>query len=464
MPLSEMPFRPETPQHLHDVFSRLRDAAADLQQAPAREMLAVLGRLGTLWQVGSERFHTAKELLAGTFSPQAVEAALTNLAVSLNGDALAAELSRELGRHDLLERWQADEYGIGHTRGFPLGVVAQVLAGNVFLNGIVGLAQCLLTRNAALLKVSSRDTGLTTLFVESLREADTDGLLSSAIAVCSWSSSQDEFNQVLREEADGIVVWGGASAIGGYPADRCRGGVIHYGPRLGIGFVLSGVALDETLPQLAWDVALWEQQACSSPRILFVEDTDDLPRRIAGGLSDALANINSMLTPRELTLDDKSEVLSVRELAYWNESADVFASPNHMDHTVLLLPQPPREVPVGHRTVFVVPFSGIEAIPELLAPYRTVLQTAVLAAPPECWPEAAATLARSGIKQVAAAGSASSRFLGLPHEGEFALRRLIEIVGVDLGAGPLTSPDRSSDEAAAISSALTATPPDDAPA
>ena len=44
-----------------------------------------------------------------------------------------------------------------------------MLAGNVFLNGIVGLAQCLLTRNAALLKVSSRDTGLTELFV-SVRE------------------------------------------------------------------------------------------------------------------------------------------------------------------------------------------------------------------------------------------------------------------------------------------------------
>eukprot|EP00913_Durusdinium_trenchii_P013368 g12549.t1 len=386
----------------------------------------------------------------------AIEAALQNLALSLSGDALGAELDRELGRHDLLERWQPDEDHVGHIRGFPLGVVAQVLAGNVFLNGIVGLAQCLLTRNAALLKISSRDTGLTALFVESLREADTEGIVSPAVAVCSWSSERDELNQVLRDEADGIVVWGGEAAIGGYPANRCRGHVIHYGPRLGIGFVLNGVAIDETLPQLAWDVALWEQQACSSPRVLFVEQgEDDFPRQIAAGLSDALTKIAAQLTPRELTLDDKSEVLSVRELACWNESAEVFSAAGRMDHSVLLCTEPPREIPVGNRTVCVVPIAGLHEVEALLTPYRRGLQTAVLAAPADRWPEAATVLAQSGITQIAAAGSASSRFLGLPHEGEFALRRLIKLVGIDLGAGPLTTPERPAGQSAPVSAALT---------
>ena len=43
---------------------------------------------------------------------------------------------------------------------------------------------------------------------------------------------------------------------------------------------------------------------------------------------------------------------------------------------------------------------------------------------------------------VAAAGSAAARFLGLPHEGEFALRRLIRLVGIDLGTAPLSQPGR----------------------
>jgi hypothetical protein len=51
-------------------------------------------------------------------------------------------------------------------------------------------------------------------------------------------------------------------------------------------------------------------------------------------------------------------------------------------------------------------------------------------------------LARAGVTQIAAAGSAAARFLGLPHEGEYALRRLVRLVGIDLGAGPLTAPER----------------------
>jgi len=66
----------------------------------------------------------------------------------------------------------------------------------------------------------------------------------------------------------------------------------------------------------------------------------------------------------------------------------------------------------------------------------------VLAAPPSRWPETTTALAHAGLTQIAAAGSAAARFLGLPHEGEYALRRLVRLVGIDLGAGPLTQPGR----------------------
>ena len=64
------------------------------------------------------------------------------------------------------------------------------------------------------------------------------------------------------------------------------------------------------------------------------------------------------------------------------------------------------------------------------------------------------SLARAGFTQVAAAGSAASRFLGLPHEGEFALRRLVRLVGIDLGAGPLVYPDRPANASERVASEL----------
>jgi hypothetical protein len=432
-----------SPEQLRACFARLRTGADRLAALPLDALLGRLEHLSNRWRPGSSAFLQASQMLGDVFGAYTVRAALTGLAMSLQSPILRAELARELGRADLLDAWQPDEHGIGWTRGYPLGVVAQVLAGNVFLGGVIALAQALLTRNAVLLKLSSEDSGFTELFTQTLLDADDDGVLRDAIAVCSWPSTQEALNQVVREEADAVVVWGGQAAIDAYPAERCRGRVIHYGPRLGIGFVLDGVDVAEAVSGLAWDVALWEQRACSSPRLLFVEDVGGLPARVAGELSKALTAVRGRLPARPLTLDDKAEVLAIRELAYWQEHASLCAAASSMDHTVLVTSTPPREVPLGYRTVCVLPFHGLDEISGVLAPYRAGLQTAVLAAPAERWPTAVAALARAGLTQVAAAGSAAARFLGLPHEGEYALRRLIRLVGIDLGAGPLTSPDRS---------------------
>ena len=432
----------QTPEQLRACFARLRAGAGKLAELPLDALLGRLEHLSRQWQPGSASFQQASRMLGGVFGPYTVEAALNGLALSLQAPILRAELARELGRADLIDAWQPDEYGIGWARSYPLGVVAQVLAGNVFLGGVIALAQALLTRNAVLLKLSSEDSGFTELFTQTLLEADDDGVLRASVAVCSWSSGQEEFNQVVREEADAVVVWGGQSAVDAYPAERCRGRVIHYGPRLGIGFVLNGVNLAEAVRNLAWDVALWEQRACSSPRLLFVEEVGDLPRQVAAELSQALTAVRERLPARPLTLDDKAEVLAIRELAYWQEHAGFFAAPHSMDHTVLLTATAPSEVPFGYRTICVIPFHGLDQIADLLAPYRAGLQTAVLAAPASRWPTAVDALARAGITQIAAAGSAAARFLGLPHEGEYALRRLVRLVGIDLGAGPLTAPER----------------------
>lgn len=442
---------PASPDELRGCLARVRAAGDALAAMPRAELLGRLARLAPLWHPSGEYARQARELLTGAFQHRAVEASLNALAFSLDAGLLDRALADELGRADLLDAWRPDGTGTGLVRGFPLGVVAHVLAGNVFLGGAMAIAQALLTRNAVLVKTSRDEAGFTALFARSLAEADAGGPLAGALAVCSWDSARDEYNEVLRQHADAIVVWGGEQAVAGYPADRCKGRLIHHGPRLGVGLLLKGAGR-EALDALAWDVCLWEQRACSSPRVVFVEGD---AREAARALSAALEGTNAHLPVRPLTLDDKSEVLTVRERAYWCDGAEVFAAAGSMGHTVLCVPALPQAVPVGNRTVVVCPLASLPDIAYLLTPYKPLLQTAVLAAPPDRWPEASSWLARAGFTQVAAAGSAASRFLGLPHEGEFALRRLVRLVGIDLGAGPLVYPGRPADAVSRLSSALT---------
>ncbi len=435
-------FRPATAHELRERFVQLRRAGRDLTSIPLSEVLELLGRLRPLWQPGTEYHDQALALLTSPWSRRAVESALAGLALGMTPELVQAGLTRELGRIDLLDAWEPDPWGVGHVRGYPLGVVAQILAGNVFLGGAIALCQSLLTRNAVLLKLSREDSGFTALFAQSLRAADVKGLATNAVTLASWDSREETLNDVVRSEADGLVVWGGAGAVAAYPAERCKGRVIHYGPRLGIGLVLAGVDLEAVLPGLAWDVALWEQQACSSPRLLLVEAQDDLPARLARGLQRALVDVRNEFVPKNLSLDEKGEVLSVRELAWWSGQAEVFAPADAMDHTVLLARDATGQVPLGSRMVLVQPVANLDAAEAALAPYRAGLQTAVLAAAPARWQGAIDALVRAGVTEVAAPGAAAARFLGLPHEGDFALRRLIRLIGVDLGAGPLACPGR----------------------
>jgi len=435
---------------LEAMFLRLRAAQPALAKLSLPQLLAPLDRLAQIWRPGGEPYRQACEMLAGTFSRRAVEAALQGLAMGLTAPVLMAELNRELGRADLLDAWAPDELSIGHVRGYPLGVVAQVLAGNVFLGGVVAIAQALLTRNAVLLKLSREDSGFTTLFAQTLADADTEGVVATAVAVTSWDSSQESLNEVVRRESDAVVVWGGAAAMEAYPPTRCRGRVIHYGPRLGVGLLLDGVDLETTLPALAWDVALWEQRACSSPRLLFVEASNAArPAEVAKRLSQALGEARSTFPVRSLTLDEKAEVMSLRELAWWTQSAEVVAPPGSMDHTVLLAADVPADIPLGFRTVLVLPVVDVNQLPKMLEPLRDYLQTATLAAPSALWPAAVDALVAAGLTQVSAAGAASARVLGLPHEGEYALRRLVKLVGIDLGIGPLAYTDRDTSGIAA---------------
>jgi hypothetical protein len=451
------PYSPKSPDELRQAFQRLRLESQRLAKQPLSRLLEVLDRLRERWQKGTDYYHQAIQLLSGTFSPRAIEAALESLWLGMSPPIVLAGLQRELGRTDLLDKWEPDLMGIGHVRGYPLGVVAQILAGNVFLGGVIALSQSLLTRNAVLLKLSREDSGFTALFVKALNEVDQEKVISPSVLVCSWNSREEPLNEVVRTEADGIVVWGGTAAIAGYPTDGCRGRVIHYGPRLGIGLVLSDTNLSHSMPALAWDVALWEQQACSSPRIVMVEDADgsmQFPRSVATLLQKSLHEIRTKIPPRPLSLDEKAEVRSIRELAWWTDQAELFAPEEAADHTVLLVRHAPPNVPMGYRTVVLVAVPSLDKISKLLSPFRSWLQTAVLASPAHRWKDAVGYLIEAGITEVAAVGSAAARFLGLPHEGEFALRRLVRLVGIDLGAGPLTFPDRSAETTKTISEAL----------
>ena len=84
-----------------------------------------------------------------------------------------------------------------------------------------------------------------------------------------------------------------------------------------------------------------------------------------------------------------------------------------------------------NRTIRVVGIDSLADVPAILTPFRTLLQTAGIAAPPEELLALASALGEVGITRIAAIGDMTSPEAGWHHDGRFNLLDLVEITEID---------------------------------
>jgi hypothetical protein len=186
-------------------------------------------------------------------------------------------LQRELGPNSLDDAWRED----GNTRlkAFPLGVVGHWPAGNIEIQPVLSLTCALLGGNGCLVRVPRGLVEPTRLIMEKLHEVDRAGLLRYRIFLASFDHSATELHAAMAESVDGAMIWGGAEAVTELRAlpfpHWAR--IAVFGPRISVAAMDASVWGDRD-QRLSWcrriarDVWQFEQQACSSPQTLFLEN------------------------------------------------------------------------------------------------------------------------------------------------------------------------------------------------
>jgi Acyl-CoA reductase (LuxC) len=185
-------------------------------------------------------------------------------------------IERELGRSALNGDWR--EEGQAKLQGFPVGVVGHWPAGNIEIQPVLSLTCALLGRNASLVRVPRSLLGATYQVIAKLREIDTAGVLARRIDLVSFDHSRDDLQSAMARSVDGAMIWGGDEAV-----TRVRAlpfphwtRLAVFGPRLSVGAMDAEVWSDRTeraswCQRIARDVWQFDQQACSSPQVLFLE-------------------------------------------------------------------------------------------------------------------------------------------------------------------------------------------------
>ncbi|MEU6283241.1 acyl-CoA reductase [Streptomyces sp. NPDC047028] len=417
------------------------DAEAGRRLAGLPELAGrVLGRtlptdvvLGACAAVGRDLADPASALygrLAGLLPADEAAVTLAELAAALTREALERKLRRELGslRPERLTRPDARE--TVYEAWAPVGLLVHIAPGNAAAVAPLSVVEGLLAGNLNVLKTSRNDSALAAELLAALGAADPAGLIAERIVVLGFPSARREWLQALCGAADAIAVWGGEDAVTAVTElapPGCR--VVEWGHRISFAYLTREAAADDrVLDALAEDVCRFEQQACSSPQVVYL-DTDDAGAdgellTLAARFAERLAKVSGAHPAPVPGTAEQAEITTVEQLARLEQHLGltrVFAADDG-SWRVLADTRPALDASPLHRSVRVKPLPR-HAVTATLRPMRRYLQTAAVGGGQADVAELSRALFAAGVTRVTPVGSMLDGYEGEPHDGVYALQR-----------------------------------------
>lgn len=292
------------------------------------------------------------------------------LSLWLRRKTLTDLLTRELGAQHL-NTW--DRQGKSRFRRFPVGLVAHWPAANVPTLPILSPICALLGGNVCLVRVPTDFVESMHVLLASLAEVPGADLLAARVRFVTFPHDRQDLHEAIASCSDGAMIWGGQQAV-----DNLRRLPFPYWARMMVfGPRMSVAALDQNAwqsPDLAatWsqrltrDVWQFEQEACSSPQIVFVEcDGHGSLDPLVSALEKAFRREN-MYHPRgSIEPSLSAAILRARAETQVNQQAyGVF--PLGTDWTLLVHTSTSFPAPVQGRTLHVVPVASMSDMVALL--------------------------------------------------------------------------------------------------
>lgn len=361
---------------------------------------------------------------------------LTLAAQFMNADHIRYRLARELGADFRASNHISPPYGVRGTtvRYMPLGTLFHIAAGNMDGLPAFSVLEGLVTGNVNILKLPSADNGLT---VEIFRHLiDIEPSLAPFIYVFDTPSTDVTAMQKMAQMSDGIVVWGGDTAVSAVRALAPTGAkLIEWGHKLSFAYISGYEDRDAELSALAEHIIATRQLLCSSCQTIYL-DTDSmdevrafcrefLPYLDAAERQNPIREIGAVaeMTLRRYT--DKLERAVGGQTS--TDGRDIFQGTSV---SVTACADSTLELSYMYGNPLVKPLPRRDLLPTLRRAKGT-LQTAGLICTPDLRAMLTDTLARAGLTRIMRAGSMSVTFCGEGHDGEYPLRRYLRVVDVE---------------------------------
>jgi len=314
----------ESAAEIYDAAARLRQAVQDAEITPDQVLTVFENWAKKLGSLGADEIP-----------------GIVFLRMWLRRGTLEPIVTRELGPNSMHGGW--DENGRAKCKAFPLGVVGHWPAGNIAIQPILSMTCALLGGNAALVRIP-RDLGeLTRILVEKLAESDPDELLMRRIFLASFDHRKRELHEAMARVVDGAMIWGGEESVlevRSLPFPHWAHLAV-FGPRMSVA-AMDAASWTNPVEREAWctriarDVWQFEQQACSSPQVLFLErDSEHSAAEFVQHLEKAFRAENRAHPRRDIPAGLTSAITRARASWLLEDVEHTAAFPKNPDWTLL---------------------------------------------------------------------------------------------------------------------------------
>lgn len=423
-------------EEILDEIERLNANKIKTHDISVNYTLDLLDRCGRMWL---DRAYSEKhiEVLSHILnqSEELVTYELEATMTMLLRENLERTIREELGSIDVLDRWVETSYG--HVHRQPRGVMFHNISGNAFVVIPMSICMGLLSKNCNLVKVSGDEPYFAYAFYQSLCELDET--VRDRLSVVYFNSEDSKLYETIVKNTDCVIHWGGEHS-GKIMAELCakyNSHLIMHGAKISFEVIDEVEDLNEVAKSISKDVICWEQKACLSPRLVFVNKKIDI-QLLSQLIAENLKEFTSILPKAYLNPWSSMKVLQDRQyclLKYGvkkKHRVKMYSSYN-ADYTVILNDEMPDRQDIDrcfNRFIFVCSYENSNEVYNYIEKnIKDYLQTMGYSGSDEDFIEKMTFL---GVSLVTKPGEMPLHYPGTSHDGIHNLHEMTYIVSKQL--------------------------------
>ncbi len=345
-----------------------------LSKINLQEIISLFVKVGRFWRANYEKNPLYEEALTNLCYINGYDKKMAVRELNIIGSACAQLtgmfdlVELELGNRFYVDEWVPRGDALVHVQ--PLGNVLNVMVGNVPVSSVMSLLRTTLTKNQAIVKVSKRDPITLLYFAMSMIELNPNHPVTQSMNVVYWPGGSEEEEKFI-DFVDGICVWGGEASVAGIRSKVKRNiNILEFGPKISYALVgKESVQNEKVAIDLAHDISLYDQEACFSPQIAFVEgDCLKFCENLKMGLK-----LYSELFPKGDVPVDKLAHISRTKLEALYKNNKVISDDSGEWHIIIIKDMSQiNEHPLS-RVIFIIPVENInECLPYVNSRVQTI--------------------------------------------------------------------------------------------